>query len=80
MGVKELQALVEVLQAEIDKAREDNLVLGTWHIHFEKRDDAPIFQFVKCESEVYCEERPVVITADGAGTVLDRGGPLFAGA
>ena len=78
MGIKDLEALVAALQAEIAKGRQDNLVLGTWHIHFEKRDNAPVFQFVKCESEVYCEERPVVIAADGSGAVLDKGGPLFA--
>lgn len=75
MGVKELEALVEVLQQEIAKGREGNLVLGTWHIHYEKRDDQPVFSFNKCESEVYCEERPTVIAADG--TVVDEGGPLF---
>ncbi|GMU41265.1 MAG: hypothetical protein AMXMBFR23_21310 [Chloroflexota bacterium] len=78
MGLKELEALVAVLQAEIAKGRADNLVLGTWHIHFDHRDGQPVFQFVKCESEVYCEERPVVVAADGSGAVLDKGGPLFA--
>jgi hypothetical protein len=75
VGLKELEALVEVLQNEIAKGREDNLVLGTWHIHFEKRDEQPVFSFNKCESEVYCEERPTVIATDG--TVVDEGGPLF---
>ena len=78
MGLKELEALVAALQAEIAKGRGDNLVLGTWHIHFEKRGETPVFQFVKCESEVYCEERPVVIAGDGSGAILDKGGPLFA--
>ena len=75
MGLKELEALVAVLQAEIAKGRADNLVLGTWHIHFEKRGEDPVFSFNKCESEVYCEERPVVVGVDG--TILDEGGPLF---
>ena len=75
MGLKELEALVAVLQDQVEQARKDNLVLGTWHIHFEKRDGQPVFSFNKCESEVYCEERPVVIAADG--TILDQGGPLF---
>ncbi len=76
MGTKELEALVEVLQVEIAKGKK-NHVNGTWHIHFEKRDDLdqPVFSFNKCESEVYCEERPTVIGVDG--TVVDEGGPLF---
>jgi hypothetical protein len=75
VGLKDLEALVEVLQAELAKERGDNLVLGTWHIHFEHRDDRPVFSFNKCESEVYCEERPTVI--DTNGEVIDAGGPLF---
>ena len=74
MGTKELEALVEVLQTEIAKGRK-NHVTGTWHIHFEKRDEQPVFSFNKCESEVYCEERPTVISVDGE--VIDEGGPLF---
>lgn len=74
VGTKELEALVEVIQKELAKGR-DNFVQGTWHIHFEKQDDRPVFSFNKCESEVYCEERPVVIAVDGE--VLDEGGPLF---
>ncbi|RJQ12587.1 MAG: hypothetical protein C4558_01515 [Dehalococcoidia bacterium] len=76
MGMKELQALIEVLQAEVAKGR-DNLVTGTWHLHFERRGETPVFSFNKCESEVYCEERPTVFAADGSGTVIDKGGPLF---
>jgi hypothetical protein len=79
MGLKELQALIEVLQAEVAKGR-DNLVLGTWHLHYEHRGDTPGFSFNKCESEVYCEERPTVFAADGSGAVIDKGGPLFGGA
>lgn len=75
VGLKELEALVQVLQTEIDKGREGNLVLGTWHIHFEKHNDQPVFSFNKCESEVYCEERPTVLAVDGS--VIDEGGPLF---
>ncbi len=75
MGLKDLEALVAVLQAELAKERGDNMVLGTWHIHYEQHDGRPAFSFNKCESEVYCEERPTVIAADGE--VLDAGGPLF---
>lgn len=76
MGMKELQALIDVLQAEVARGR-DNHVLGTWHIHLEQRGDDPVFSFNKCESEVYCEERPTVFAADGSGTLVDAGGPLF---
>jgi len=75
VGTKELEALVQILQTEIAKGR-DNHVTGTWHIHFEKeRKEGPAFSFNKCESEVYCEERPSVIGVDGS--VYDAGGPLF---
>jgi hypothetical protein len=74
MGLKELQALVDVIQGEIAKGR-DNHVTGTWHIHFEKRGDDPVFSFNKCESEVYCEERPTVFGVDGS--LVDPGGPLY---
>lgn len=76
MGTKELEALITVLQTELAKGRK-NHVTGTWHIHFEKRDDLenPVFLFNKCESEVYCEERPTVVGVDG--TIIDEGGPLF---
>ena len=76
MGTKELEALITVLQTELAKGRK-NHVTGTWHIHFEKRDDLehPVFSFTKCESEVYCEERPTVVGVDG--TIIDEGGPLF---
>ena len=67
MGLKELEALVAVLQAEIDKGREDNHVIGTWHIHFEKRGETPVFSFNKCESEVFGVD----------GSLVDPGGPLF---
>ncbi|MEX1022599.1 MAG: hypothetical protein WD058_05575 [Dehalococcoidia bacterium] len=75
VGIKELEALVAVLQGEIGKAREENHVLGTWHIHFEKRGETPVFSFNKCESEVYCEERPTVFAVDGE--LIDAGGPLY---
>ncbi|MBM3139198.1 MAG: hypothetical protein FJZ92_03035 [Chloroflexi bacterium] len=75
MGTKELEALVQILQGELARGR-DNHVTGTWHIHFEKdHQDGPAFSFNKCESEVYCEERPTVFAVDGR--VLDPGGPLF---
>ena len=75
MGTKELEALVQILQGELAKGRSNN-VTGTWHIHFEKDwKGQPAISFNKCESEVYCEERPTVFAVDGA--VLDAGGPLF---
>ena len=76
MGTKELEALITVLQTELAKGRK-NHVTGTWQILFEKRDDLenPVFSFNKCESEVYCEERPTVVGVDG--TIIDEGGPLF---
>ncbi len=72
MGTKELQALVEVLQDQIARGLEGN-VLGTWTIHYDEERGA--FAFDKCENDGYCEERPSVIALDGA--VLDPGGPLF---
>jgi len=72
MGTKELQALVEVLQDQIARGLEGN-VLGTWTIHYDKERGA--FAFDKCENDGYCEERPSVIALDGA--VLVPGGPLF---
>ena len=72
MGSKELQALIEVLQAELERGR-DGHVLGTWTIHYDKGRSA--FTFDKCEDGVYCEERPAVIALDR--TVIDPGGPLF---
>jgi hypothetical protein len=74
VGTKELEALIGVLQGELAKGR-DNLVMGTWHIHFEQYRGQPALSFNKCESEVYCEERPTVFALDGS--VLDHGGPLF---
>ena len=74
VGLKELEALKQIIEEEIAKGRE-NHVQGTWHIHFETRGDTPVFSFNKCESEVYCEERPTVFAVDGA--LVDAGGPLF---
>ena len=71
MGTKELEALIEVLQRETERAREGH-VLGTWTIRFDKNRSA--FTFDKCESEVYCNERPSVIGTDGS--VIDPGGPI----
>lgn len=71
MGTKELEALIEVLQRETARAREGH-VLGTWTIRYDK--DRAAFTFDKCESEVYCNERPSVIGTDGA--VIDPGGPI----
>ncbi|MDA0301472.1 MAG: hypothetical protein O2822_03005 [Chloroflexi bacterium] len=74
MGLKELEALKAIIENEIAKGR-DNHVQGTWHIHYEKRGDQNVFSFNKCESEVYCEERPTVFGVDGE--LVDAGGPLF---
>ena len=71
MGTKELEALIAVLERETEKAREGH-VLGTWTIRYDKGRNA--FTFDKCESEVYCNERPSVIGVDG--DVIDPGGPL----
>ena len=71
MGTKELEALIAVLERETEKAREGH-VLGTWTIRYDKARNA--FTFDKCESEVYCNERPSVIAVDG--DVLDPGGPI----
>ena len=71
MGTKELEALIAVLERETEKAREGH-VLGTWTIRYDK--DRNAFTFDKCESEVYCNERPSVIAVDG--DVLDPGGPI----
>ena len=71
MGTKELEALIEVLERETQQGREGH-VLGTWTIRYDKSRSA--FAFDKCESEVYCNERPAVIGVDGS--VLDPGGPI----
>lgn len=72
MGTKELEALVEVLQAQLASGREGHIV-GTWTIRYEKERSA--FTFDKCENDGYCEERPSVIGLDKS--VIDEGGPLF---
>ena len=74
MGTKELEALIEVLRRETERGREGH-VLGTWTIRYDEERTA--FSFDKCESEVYCNERPSVIGLDGA--VIDAGGPLGEG-
>lgn len=71
MGTKELEALIEVLERETKAGREGH-ALGTWTIRYDKNRSA--FTFDKCESEVYCNERPSVIGTDGA--VIDEGGPI----
>lgn len=70
MGKAELEALVRVIQEQLDG---ENLAVGTWSIVFNK--ERGTFAFDKCEAGGYCEERPAVIALDG--TVLDRGGPLL---
>ncbi len=74
MGAKELEALIEVLRGQSELGR-DGHVLGTWVIRYDKERGA--FSFDKCESEIYCNERPSLIALDGA--VLDPGGPLDEG-
>ena len=72
MGSKELRALVEVLEHELEQGT-DGHVLGTWTIRYDK--DRAAFTFDKCENDGYCEERPSVIAIDR--TVIDAGGPLL---
>ncbi len=74
MGTKELEALIEVLQGELQQGR-DGHVVGTWTIRYDKERSA--FTFDKCEDGIYCEERPAVIGLDRA--VIDAGGPLLGG-
>ena len=74
MGAKELEALIEVLRGQSELGRNGH-VLGTWVIRYDK--DRGAFSFDKCESEIYCNERPSLIALDGA--VLDPGGPLDEG-
>ncbi len=74
MGANELEALIEVLRGQAELGREGH-VLGTWVIRYDKERGA--FSFDKCESEIYCNERPSLIALDGA--VLDPGGPLDEG-
>ncbi len=72
MGREQLEALLKVLQQQIE-AGPESLAIGTWDIRFDKERNA--FYFDKCEFGGYCEERPAVIALDGA--VLDKGGPLL---
>ncbi|MYA18806.1 MAG: hypothetical protein F4Z25_00695 [Chloroflexi bacterium] len=74
MGAKELEALIEVLRGQSELGR-DGHVLGTWVIRYDKERGA--FSFDKCESEIYCNERPSLIALDGS--VIDPGGPLDEG-
>jgi hypothetical protein len=73
MGREELAALIAILEKMKD-AGPSSPAIGTWHIHFNKKRAAFIFD--KCENEGYCEERPAVVALNGE--VLDPGGPLFA--
>jgi hypothetical protein len=72
MGREQLQALARVIEQQLALGR-DNVIGGTWSIHWNKERDA--FEFDKCEFAGYCEERPSVVASDG--TVLDPGGPLL---
>jgi hypothetical protein len=74
VGTKELEALIEVLQGELEQGQSGHVV-GTWTIRYDKERSA--FTFDKCEDGLYCEERPAVIGMDLA--VLDAGGPLLGG-
>jgi hypothetical protein len=73
MGREQLQALVQVLQQQLD-AGPDSVIVGAWSVRWDK--DRQAFYFDKCEWGGYCEERPSVISL--TGEVLDKGGPLFA--
>ncbi|HLB23248.1 MAG TPA: hypothetical protein VJP07_04075 [Dehalococcoidia bacterium] len=72
MGRKEIEALVKVLQNQLEHW-EGNVVIGTWTIAYSKEQNA--FLFEKCELGGYCEERPSVVSLDGK--LLDKGGPLL---
>lgn len=72
MGRKELEALMHVLQKQLDNWK-DNVIVGTWTIIYSKDHNA--FLFEKCELGGYCEERPSVISVEGK--VVDKGGPLL---
>jgi hypothetical protein len=72
MGREQLEALVNVLQEQLNRDK-DNLAIGTWDIRYDKGRQA--FYFDKCENDGYCEERPSVIALDGS--VIDKGGPLL---
>ena len=75
MGREQLEALVRVLQQQLEVGPE-NVIMGSWSVRWDK--DIQAFYFDKCEWGGYCEERPSVINL--AGEVVDRGGPLFEGA
>lgn len=72
MGRRELEALIKVLQEQLQKGR-DSVITGSWQIVYSRDFDA--FLFEKCELGAYCEERPSVISV--SGKVLDEGGPLL---
>jgi len=72
MGREQLEALVKVLQSQLE-AGSASVAVGTWDIRYDKERNA--FYFDKCEFGGYCEERPAVISV--AGEILDRGGPLL---
>jgi hypothetical protein len=73
VGRKEIEALIAVLQQQLQLSPQESVVTGTWQILYSRDHDA--FLFEKCEMGGYCEERPSVISL--AGKVLDRGGPLL---
>jgi len=72
LGREQLLALARVIEEQL-AAGQDNVIVGTWGIQYDKERGA--FMFEKCEFGNYCEERPSVITT--GGEILDRGGPLF---
>ena len=75
MGRKEIEALIAVLQQQLQLSPQESVVTGTWQILYSRDHNA--FLFEKCEMGGYCEERPSVISL--TGKVLDRGGPLLGG-
>jgi hypothetical protein len=72
MGREQLEALVKVLQAQLQDGSASP-ALGAWDIRYDKDRDA--FYFDKCEFGGYCEERPAIISV--SGEILDKGGPLL---
>ena len=72
MGREDIAALIAVLQ-DLQAKGPSSPAIGAWHIHFDKKRTA--FVFDKCENEGYCEERPAVVST--TGEILDPGGPLF---
>ena len=75
MGREQLEALVRVLQQQLE-AGPENVIMGSLSVRWD--EDIQAFYFCQCEWSGYCEERPSVINR--GGEVVDRCGPLFEGA